>query len=201
MGSNSRRMSVEARQAQLIATGIEAFAEHGAWGLSLEQIAARAGTSKGLVLHYFGSKKGFFAAVVEAVVTEISRITAPDPDLSFGAALRGSIARFVDYVESNPAVLRLVRAEFGPDPEVHTRLEELRQLEVARTLERLGVTEIRPELQVALRGWIAFAETATLAWVETGGFEKEALIEMIRNAALNAIASAPAARITSPSAA
>ena len=53
------------RRDQLIGVGRAAFAERGLEGISMEEIAARAGVSKPVVYEHFGSKEGLYRAVVE----------------------------------------------------------------------------------------------------------------------------------------
>lgn len=53
------------RRDQLIGVGRAAFAERGLEGISMEEIAARAGVTKPVVYEHFGSKEGLYRAVVE----------------------------------------------------------------------------------------------------------------------------------------
>lgn len=49
--------------------------------LSVELVAAEAGVSPALLFHYFGSKKKFQYAVIEAAAAEVMLRTAPDLSL------------------------------------------------------------------------------------------------------------------------
>lgn len=53
------------RRDQLVGVGRAAFAERGLEGISMEEIAARAGVTKPVVYEHFGSKEGLYRAVVE----------------------------------------------------------------------------------------------------------------------------------------
>jgi AcrR family transcriptional regulator len=55
----------------LVEAGVRYFATHAYTEASLEAIAAELGVTRGAVYHHFGSKRGFFAAVVEAVLSEL----------------------------------------------------------------------------------------------------------------------------------
>ena len=50
------RMTAPQRRDQLVGVGRQAFAERGFDGVSMEEIAARAGVSKPVVYEHFGSK-------------------------------------------------------------------------------------------------------------------------------------------------
>lgn len=64
----------EARPAELISAALELFIEKGYAGTRLEDVAARAGVSKGTLYLYFENKEDLFKAVVrENIVARISR--------------------------------------------------------------------------------------------------------------------------------
>src|SRR5512137_1714014 len=63
----------EARPAELLAAALELFVEKGYAGTRLDDVAQRAGVSKGTLYLYFENKEDLFKAVVrESVVTLIS---------------------------------------------------------------------------------------------------------------------------------
>ena len=59
------------RRAELLAIGRRLFASHAYDELSIDELAARAGVAKGLLYYYFGSKRGYYVAVVEAAAAEL----------------------------------------------------------------------------------------------------------------------------------
>ncbi|MCX5756521.1 MAG: TetR/AcrR family transcriptional regulator [Gemmatimonadetes bacterium] len=58
----------EERPQQILIAAIEVFAEHGIADAKLEEIAARAGVSKGTIYLYFASKEELFRAVVQQLL-------------------------------------------------------------------------------------------------------------------------------------
>lgn len=58
-------MTGRERREQLISIGRALFAELGIAGVSVEQIASRAGVSKPVVYEHFGGKEGLYAVVVD----------------------------------------------------------------------------------------------------------------------------------------
>ena len=89
-----RRLSPEERRAELIAFGRRFFAEHPADAFTMDEIAARAGVSKGLLYNYFGGRRGFYVATVEAIAAQVADVTAPEGGMSFDAALRRALGRY-----------------------------------------------------------------------------------------------------------
>jgi hypothetical protein len=72
------------------------------------RIAQQAGVSRGLLYHYFPSKRAFFAAIVQVGCDEILDATQPDPSRSPMAQLQASLEAYFDYVESHPHMYRAI---------------------------------------------------------------------------------------------
>lgn len=111
------------RPREICAAALEVFAEKGFAAAKLDEIARRAGVSKGTLYLYFADKQELFRAVVRnAVVPNIQIIvTALEaPDLSFAATVRGLLARFADIAERLPvgAVAKMVIGESRNFPEL-----------------------------------------------------------------------------------
>ena len=75
------RFEVDARRAQLLALGLVAFSERTYDDVSIEDIATTAGVSKGLVYHYFPSKRDFYIAALEDAAGKPFGLTKNPPGL------------------------------------------------------------------------------------------------------------------------
>ncbi len=64
--AHGRRRRKEARPAELIEAGLHAFLENGYAATRLEDVARRAGASKGTIYRYFADKQALFQACVRA---------------------------------------------------------------------------------------------------------------------------------------
>lgn len=87
------RLSSEDRRAQLIDVGLACLSEGGILHFTVDRICQRAGVSRGLVLHHFGS----MAEMLAAVYARIYRDTVPDlgllpPEARLEALLDGIFA-------------------------------------------------------------------------------------------------------------
>ena len=88
-GSPRWRRRSEARPGEIVQAALEVFAEKGFAAAKLDEIAGKAGISKGALYLYFETKEDIFRAVVrEAVVPNIDLVeamlaqaTIPFPDL------------------------------------------------------------------------------------------------------------------------
>jgi len=177
----SRRLNVEDRRAQLLELALELFAGRTYEEISIDEIAKAAGVSKGLLYHYFPGKRAFYVAAVRHAATQLleeTRIerTGP-PDLD---DVRRGLDRYLDYVERHAtAYVFLLEGGMASDPEVRRIIDETRRAFVARAIEGLDVTEEQPALRVMMRGYVAFAETAILDWLEHGEPDRETLRELL----------------------
>ncbi len=190
--SDSRaRLQVDARRAQLIALGTELFGTHSYDELSMDDIARAGGISKGLVYHYFGSKRGYYVACLRAAAdmirAEAERAAAGSPD----DALRGGLAAYVDHVDRHAhAFVTLFRGGVGFDPEVGAIIEETRQHFLDRLLAGMDVATHSPKLRTALRGYIGFVEAAVLDWADHRDQDKRALIDLLAQMAYSTVTTA-----------
>jgi AcrR family transcriptional regulator len=93
------RMTPEERRRQLVGIGLRKFVESPVQDLSLDEVAAEAGVSRGLLFHYFPSKTDYHRAVVEAAWRRVGRNVTPDEDAVGPVAVRQVVERFLLQVE------------------------------------------------------------------------------------------------------
>src|SRR3954462_5192815 len=165
------RLSTDARREQLVAIGIEIFSERPFDEVSIDDIAAAADISKGLLYHYFPSKRDFYVAVIRSAADEMQALTEPDPELPPRERLAAALERYLEYVETHArGYATVLRAGIGSDPAVADIVEEVRVAMVTRLLDALPVPPPGDEppvaLRVAVRGWVGFVEAASLDWLE-----------------------------------
>ena len=185
MASGTRvRLDREERRAQLVQLGLEMLSTRSLDQLAIEDIAKAAGISRGLLFHYFPSKRDFHVAVVRAAADDMLTQTEADPNLPVLDQLRHALEAFVDYVSTNPdAYVALVRGAAGADPGLRAVFEETRATIANRLLTNLG-DDPAPHLRLAVRGWVAFAEEVTLEWLAgaTPEVDRAALVNLLDDA-------------------
>lgn len=179
------RLDPAARRAQLIELGVRMLATRTLDELSVEDIAREAGISRGLLFHYFASKQDFHVAVAGAAAAELIARTAPDPALPPVEALRHAVAAYIDYVEENPDNYKsLVRGAASGDERMRAIFDETRAALAGRVVDvvaQLGFT-LGPRAELAVHGWVAFAEECTIRWIDTRGTDRVALAELLTKA-------------------
>lgn len=156
----------ESRPAELLAAALDIFVERGFAATRLEDVAARAGVSKGTLYLYYASKEDLFKATIRQIIVpmieefaeEASRWDGDSADL-----LRMYFHAWWDHFGATPlaGVCKLMIAEANNFPDVNQFFHD----EVVRTdLQLLGSIlqrgiqrgEFREvPIEVATRLWIA----------------------------------------------
>ncbi|MFI5526648.1 TetR/AcrR family transcriptional regulator [Streptomyces platensis] len=166
-GKRTTRLTPDQRREQLVGIGLEMLADRSLDELSTDEVARRAGISRGLLFHYFDSKRDFYRAVVRAACDRFTAATEPDGSLEPVAWMRSFIAGFVAYVlEHRQVYLALVRGACGSHPAVTDIVGATRETLARRVRDgqrRLGMPDA-PRLALASRAWMAFAEEAVISW-------------------------------------
>lgn len=123
MGRPRYRRRKEDRPQEITAAAFAAFAEKGFTATKVEEVARRAGVSKGLLYLYFKTKEELFKAVIRSVVAprvdELTRALAGS-DLSAEAFIRGPLLAFMQRLPGSPAsiVIRLMISEAPKHPDL-----------------------------------------------------------------------------------
>src|SRR5690606_23070663 len=102
-----QRRTVEDRREQLVELGLALFASRSYDELSIDEIAQAAGISKGLLYHYFPSKRAYDVAAIEKASEQLlaaTELPRPGPDAPpTMATLASSLDSFLCYVEQRAA--------------------------------------------------------------------------------------------------
>lgn len=123
MDSPSHRRRKEARPGEIGAAALEMFVEKGFAATRLDDVAARAGVSKGTVYLYFESKEALFKAAIEAAMTpavEAAEALASAADRPAADLLRCFVDGWWRMVGSTSlgGLPKLLVAESGNFPEI-----------------------------------------------------------------------------------
>lgn len=198
-------MSTDARREQLLVSGTVLLQHRPHTEVSIEEIAAAAGVSKGLLYHYFPTKNEFIVAALERGQRELAARLAPDPSLPPVERLDASLDAFLDYVEAHPAAFAAIFRGGSEDPEITRALDAGRDEQLATLMAAIGEWEEAPvstepslELEAAVQGWLFFVEGAVLHWMENGGGDRGRLRLMLRTALGGTLFAAAAARGETP---
>ena len=186
------RLDPDARRAQLVALGLRMLSTRPLDKVAIDDIAAEAGISRGLLFHYFPTKRDFHVAVARAAAADLLARTDIGSDLPPIQRLRANVEAFVDYVTDNrDAYVAFIRGSSGGDPQLLEVYEDTRRAFTDRVLDGLGLTSPFPDrLRLAVRGWVAFTEEVTDDWLSGGSLDRDEVVDLIDEALLALIAAA-----------
>ncbi|HXM57619.1 MAG TPA: TetR/AcrR family transcriptional regulator [Candidatus Dormibacteraeota bacterium] len=193
--TTSTRRTVEERRDQLLELGLRLFGSKPYDEISIDEIARLAGTSKGLLYHYFPSKRDFYVACLRAASVQLRRLMRPDPGLPPMEQVRCGLSVYLDHVKANPAKNEaLLRGGIGSDPEVLEVMEETRRAVWESLLAGMRASADEHLLRFAVRGWVRFVEVMALDWARSDAVEKAALIDVCLGVLTAAVERSRAAR-------
>lgn len=157
------RLSADDRRSQLIGIGLRLLVTRPIHELSIDEVAAEADISRGLLFHYFPTKRDYYVAVVRAAGNRLLTHTRVPDEGSPARRVRAVAEGFVTFVQRRRAnYVALVRAGAGGDDLVLEVFEHIRTTLADRVLEALGEAAPSRMERLAVRGWLAMAEEMAL---------------------------------------
>lgn len=138
-----KRMPRAERSAQLLEVAEAVFAERGIAAASMEEIADRAGVTKPILYHHFGSKDGLLAAVIDRAGAELGRAVEEAVLGAKGAddALARGLRAYFTFMAKHRAAWLALLNETATNGAGAEALERIRQ-ERARFIAALVVAEV-----------------------------------------------------------
>ncbi|MEU6683345.1 TetR/AcrR family transcriptional regulator [Streptomyces sp. NPDC046832] len=194
-GRTRRRLSTEERREQLLSVGARLFSESPYDDVWIEQVAEIAGVSRGLLYHYFPTKRDFFAAVVERESERMLRMTAAVPGVPVREQLAAGLETFLEYVQAHAHGYRAFhRADAAGDQAVRRVYQRALGAQERQILTALAADpefgpafEERPEVRLAVRGWLAFTTSVCLEWLRGAELDRAQVRELCARALLGVL--------------
>lgn len=192
------RLGTEERREQLLGIGAELFAERPYDEVWIDRVAELAGVSRGLLYHYFPTKRDFFVAVVRNEGERLLEMTATAPGLPLPERLAAGLDAYLRYAAQHAHGYRAFhRAAATADREVravyreHLAAHEARIVEALRAGEKPPTTLSAEALGLAVRGWLALVIAVCLDWLERGTLSQSEVRDLAVRALLGAIGPNP----------
>ena len=174
------RLRPDARRAQLLELGVRLFTERPYNDFTMDEIATLANVSKGLLYHYFPTKREFYMAALREATGEMLHLIEPSLSLPPVEAMRAALDAYLGFVEDHaPAYRAVLRGGVGADPEVQKIADDFRDAMAERLLNGARILQPTPEQRLAVRGWIGFVEAASLNWIDRQDLARPRLIQLL----------------------
>src|SRR4051794_30180663 len=186
---NRRRRLSDERREELLRAGVELFGTRSFDDVSIDEIAATVGISRGLLYHYFPSKRDFYVAGLRRAADDLLAAVGPAARAPLDDRLVVGLDAYLDYVEGHArGFVSLMRGGIGSDAEVRAIVDGVRESLASGVLEGLAEAGVEgPTLRLAVRGWIGFVEAVSLEWIERGEPSRDEVAELARSQLLAAI--------------
>jgi AcrR family transcriptional regulator len=184
------RLQTDERRRQLLEAGARVFTQHSYDDASMAEVARAAGISKGLVYHYFPSKRDLFVATLEAAAAELREITQPDPALPIPEQLVTVLDAYLSWIEAHAdSYVKLLESATASD-DVRSYMAQMR----GNTVERMTRVLVRggdpAAVRTALHGFLWFIDGACLDWLANRDLTRDQLRDMLATAFAGAIGAA-----------
>ncbi|NEC25567.1 TetR/AcrR family transcriptional regulator [Streptomyces sp. SID8111] len=194
-GRTRRRLSTAERREQLLSVGARLFSDRPYDEVWIEQVAEIAGVSRGLLYHYFPTKRDFFAAVVERESERMLRMTAAVPGVPVREQLAAGLGTYLEYVREHAHGYRAFhRADAAGDVAVRRVYQRALAAQERQILAALAadpefgpLLQRRPETRLAVRGWLAFTTAVCLEWLRGSELSREQVQELCARALLGVL--------------
>jgi AcrR family transcriptional regulator len=183
-GKRRVRLDNDERRAQLLALAKRAFADRAYDDVSIDDLAQVAGISKGLLYHYFPTKRDLYVAALTEIADElVEAVTRMHDELAPIDRVRAAIDAYLDHItRQSRAFVALMRGGIGSDPEVAAVIEGVRtQLFDKFLLGSPFATLVAGDVkfQTAIRGWIGFVEATSIDWCANPRLDRHAFRELL----------------------
>jgi AcrR family transcriptional regulator len=195
MTTGRTRLSPDLRREQILQAASAAFRGADYSAVGLDAIADAAGVTRGLLHHYFGSKRGLYLAVVEraARIPPSTVLVPPDATGDLHTVLDLSVRRWMSLISEVGGLWSGVDASGGiAHGDVDEIIVRARDELVERMIDELPFPPAldRDLLRSALRAYAGFARVATEEWLlrrtlgreETHAMLTAALIALVDSA-------------------
>jgi len=160
------RLSPAERKKQLLSHGL-AWIEHRPLDtITVEDLAAAANVSPGLVFYYFDSRQGLHKAILRAAGTLFLSAFEPSLDLPAHERARDAISRTVAFVrEHGETFASIARSATSPDEDlraINAFIRDQSARYTRRMLDELGLPD-SPIVDLSIHAWLVVVEQTLLA--------------------------------------
>jgi AcrR family transcriptional regulator len=159
----AKRLSRDERREQLVAAAMPVLARRGLRDYSLEEIAERAGVTRNLLYHYFSrGRPDVTLAVADRAAQQLTAEWAVDETVPLEQRLAENFNRIAEHAMRPTHAWQIHRlARAANEPELREIVARFVGVVIANIAQNhLGTPEPPPLVRLALKAYVAFAETA-----------------------------------------
>ncbi|WP_298179343.1 TetR/AcrR family transcriptional regulator [Saccharomonospora sp.] len=187
-----RRLEPDERREQIFACAAELFGARPYAEVSTSDIAARAGVARGLINHYFGTKRELYLAVVRRALNVPYEAITQLPTSSIEDRVLSAVDWFLDVVGRQEKMwLAAITPEgIGRDLEVEHILDEADRNAADRVLEAMGYTPDDPhweQINAVIRSFGGMVKVAGREWLVRGTLDRSQVHTLLSQVLLSLV--------------
>ncbi|GAA3453225.1 TetR/AcrR family transcriptional regulator [Dactylosporangium matsuzakiense] len=170
VAERGRRLEPDKRRAQILSCAVRLFGERPYADVSTSDIAEAAGVARGLINHYFGTKRDLYIEAVRILVTIPAVAVEQLPVGDRATRIDASVTWFLDVV-SRHSRSWLAAVDAG-DPDVRRVLAEADEVAAQSILTAVGLADTG-EHRAVMRAYCGLAKATAREWLERGALDRE----------------------------
>jgi AcrR family transcriptional regulator len=183
------RLENDERRAQLLQLAKAAFSDRSYDDVSIDDIARELKISKGLLYHYFPTKRDLYVAGLREIAEElVQKLTSVPTNLPPEERVRTSLDAYLDFVTHHSrSYVSLLRGGIGSDPEVAAVITGVRKRLADSFLDGSPLQPMlagKPAFELAVRGWLGFVEHTVIDWLENDRMSRDQLRDLLSDVLL-----------------
>lgn len=177
---NRTRLEPDARRRQIVEAARSLYAERSYDDVSLAELARAAGVTRGLLHHYFGSKREIFLAVMrDSLLMPASEL----PDLlhlPLEERVRVTMDWILDAAQTygQAWVAAAGAAELSGESDLQRIVDEADDRAARLVLDAVGLPD-SPDLRTRLRASAAYVKALCREWLQRGTLAREDVLALL----------------------
>ena len=178
------RLDNDSRRAQLLQLARRAFSVRAYDEVSIDDLAREAKISKGLLYHYFPTKRDLYVAGLSEIADElVQRVLNIPPDLAPPERVRAGLEAYLEFITQHQrAFVSLMRGGIGSDPEVAEVIDGVRSRLFDQFMtDAAFAASVRGDVrfETLVRGWIGFVEATSIDWCANPRLTRAQLVDLL----------------------
>jgi AcrR family transcriptional regulator len=177
-----RRLEPDARRAEILDAALRLYAERPYADVSTTELAREAGVARGLLNHYFGTKRGLYLTVLRHLLTIPEEAAADLPGHTRAERAGAAVDWFLDTVAARRGLwLSVGVGGAGGDPEVDAVVEEADETAADRVIAALlpGRDPHDEALRARVRAYFGLVRAASREWLVRGSLDRDGVRDLL----------------------
>ena len=170
--ARGRRLYPDARRGEILAGALRLFATHPYAAVSTTDLAREAGVARGLINHYFGTKRALYLEVVRQLTTIPAVAVEGLPPGSTARRTGAAVDWFLDAVERHRGLWLSVGTGAAGDVDVDAILAEADEIAADRVLAALAPDAPADPTRARVRSFFGLVRSASREWLVRGTLDR-----------------------------